>query len=386
MSDGGAPGPGDFRARFPICEHSAHLASCSLGAQSDRSMDAMAEFMATWREHGAPWQEWTRVAGQARDAFARIVGALPDEVAALPNASAGAYQIASTLCWDRRSTIVTCDMEFPSVAHVWLAQRPRGARVVYAPERGGVVAAADYLRLIDERTALVSVPLVSYRNGARLPVTEITRAAREVGARVFVDAYQAAGVLPVDVRELGCDYLVAGTLKYLLGAPGLAFLFVRDGLAQDRDPQLTGWFGRRDPFAFDPRGLDFPGAARRYETGTPAIPAAYASFAGMSLIEELDQRAVETHVTGLAAVLTDDLRRDGETLHSPRDASRRGPMVAVLTGDPGHLGGFLADRGVVASPRGAAVRLSLHYYTDTGDLARARAALREYRASYGGRP
>ncbi|MGH3327401.1 MAG: aminotransferase class V-fold PLP-dependent enzyme [Streptomycetales bacterium] len=277
-------------------------------------------------------------------------GCAAREVAALANASECAFQVASTLCWERRPTIVTCDREFPSVAHVWLAQRARGGQVTYAPERDGVVDAGDYLRLIDERTALVSVPLVSYRNGAQLPIAEITRRAREVGARVFVDAYQAAGVLPVDVRELGCDYLVAGTLKYLLGAPGLALLYVRDGLAQDRDPQLTGWFGRRDPFAFDPRELDSPGAARRYETGTPAIPTAYASRAGMSLIEEIDRDAVQTHVAALAAALTDDLRRGGETLYSPHDAARRGPMVAVLTGDPEHLGGFSPAAGCWPAP------------------------------------
>lgn len=375
--------PAEFRAHFPICAHKAHFASCSLGAQSDRTIDAMAEFMASWRGHGAPWGEWVAVAGRAREAFARIVGAAPHEVATMANASEGAFQVASTLSWADRPRIVTCDMEFPSVAQVWLAQRARGAEVVYAPERDGRVDADDYVGLIDDRTALVSVPLVSYKNGCRLPFAAVAARAREVGARVFVDAYQATGVLPVDVGRLDCDYLVAGTLKYLLGAPGLAFLYVRDGVGQDSDPLLTGWFGQRDPFTFEPRTLCFPADARRYETGTPAIPAAYASVAGMSLIEELDLDAVAAHVAGLTAALADDLTSGGETLYSPADPDLRGPQVAVVADDPEHLGAFLADRGVVASPRGHAVRLSMHYYTDAADLARARDAVGEYRRREG---
>ncbi|MQA86801.1 MAG: aminotransferase class V-fold PLP-dependent enzyme [Streptosporangiales bacterium] len=339
----------------------------------------MEHFLGRWREHGLPWPEWMEVTERVREAFARVIRAQPHEVAIMPNASEGAFQVASTLCWERRPGIVTCDMEFPSVAHVWLAQRSRSARIEYAPERDGLVEPEDYVRLVDEQTGLVSVPPVSYRNGSRLPVEEVTRRAREVGARVFVDAYQAAGVLPVDVRRLDCDYLVAGTSKYLLGAPGLAFLYVRGGLVQDRDPQLTGWFGRGEPFAFEPRRLDFPAEARRYETGTPAIPAACASVAGMSLIEELDPGRVTAHVAELADELTEDLRRAGETLYSPLVPERRGPMVAVAAEHPEDLGAFLAGQGVVASPRGRAVRLSLHYYNDSDDLARARDAIRAYR-------
>lgn len=371
--------PEEFRSHFPICAEKAYLASCSQGALSDRVTAAMAEHMTSWRERGAPWAEWTEEVERARRSFARLIHASPDEVAVLGNASEGAFQAASTLGYAERARIVSCEAEFPSIGHVWLAQRPRGAEVAYAPERDGVVRAEDYESLVDERTALVSAPLVSYRNGARLPLAEVTKRARDVGARVFVDAYQGAGVLPVDVREIDCDYLVAGSLKYLLGAPGIAFLYVRGGLSDAHEPLLTGWFGRRDPFSFDPRTLDFPAAARRFETGTPSVPAAYAAVAGMSLIAELDPAAVARHVAGLTERLTGELGEDGVQLYSPTDPRLRGPQVAVVSDGPGALATFLAERGVVASPRGRAVRLSVHYYTDDSDLERARAALRTYR-------
>jgi selenocysteine lyase/cysteine desulfurase len=238
------------------------------------------------------------------------------------------------------------------------------------------VYAEDYVSAIDETTGLVSVPLISYRNGLRLPVAEVTEAAHAAGARVFVDAYQAAGVVPVDVKALGCDYLVAGSLKYLLGLPGIAFLYARAGLPDALEPELTGWFGRVDPFAFDPRTLDFPAAASRFETGTPAIPSAYAAVAGLETLAEADPKAIEAHVRGLVDHAHDRLSEIGRTLWSPADPALRGPQVAVVDDDPDALAARLAERRIVTSPRGRLLRLSFHYYNDVADVDAVVDALR----------
>ncbi|MGH3586732.1 MAG: aminotransferase class V-fold PLP-dependent enzyme, partial [Pseudonocardia sp.] len=308
------------------------------------------------------------------------IGAEVDEVAVVSSASQGAYQVASTQGVGERTRLVTTDLEFPSVAHVWLAQRARGAEVVHVPAGAGTVTADDYARVIDERTSLVSVPLVSYATGARQPAREVIALARERGARTVVDAYQGAGVEPVDVRELGCDYLICGALKYLLGISGIAFLYVRGGVRDDVPPVQTGWFGRVDPFAFDPRSIDYPEEARRFESGTPSVPSAYGAVAGLDLIGELDLSAVREHIGGLSAQLDSRLRAAGERLGSPAEPTLRGPMVALTDPDPGALAGFLAARRIVASPRGRNVRLSLHYYNDESDVERVVDAVRAYRA------
>jgi selenocysteine lyase/cysteine desulfurase len=228
--------------------------------------------------------------------------------------------------------------------------------------------ADDYAAAIDARTGLVSVPMVAYRNARRLPVREVTDAAHASGARVLVDAYQAVGVEPVDVDELGCDYLVAGGLKYLLGLPGVAFLYARETPLGDLAPQLTGWFGRVDPFAFDPHQLDFPEQARRFETGTPAVPALYAANAGLALIGGLDLHAVRRHVASLVEVAAGRLIEQGERLDLPADPTDRGAHVALLDADPPALADWLARRRIAVSPRGDVVRLSFHYYSSAGDM------------------
>lgn len=372
--------PAGFREHFPVLADTVYLASCSQGALSVELDAALAEFRYTMRAHGAPWPQWMEQVEAARGGFARLVGATPDRVAVLPSASVCAYQVASTRDWSARPVIVSTEMEFPSIAHVWHAQRARGAVVRLVPERGGLVDPDEYTAAIDGRTGLVSVPLVSYRNGLRLPVPEVVARARQVGAPVFVDAYQAAGAVPVDVTGLDCDFLVAGALKYLLGIPGIAFLYARAGVPDQVSPQLTGWFGRVDPFAFDPATVDYPDRASRYETGTPAIPAGYGANAGLSLLARCDPVAVDRHVRGLADALSARLAEAGERLWSPADPRLRGPMVALLDEQPERLAGWLAARRIVTSPRGRALRLALHFYNDQSDLDTLCDALRRYRS------
>lgn len=364
--------PAGFRAQFPLLQSRVHLASCSVAARS-ADLDATMALMLDDLAGAAPWDRFEEEVSAARLGFARLIGARPDQVALVPSATVGAYQVASTLTWEARPVIVTTPAEFPSIAHIWLAQRPRGAQVVVATPSGCQQA-------IDDRTRLVSVPLNTYTTGERLPVAEITRAAHAAGAQVLADAYQAAGSEPVDVAALGCDYLVAGPMKYLLGLPGVAFLYVRSPDGGDIDPQLTGWFGRTAPFAFNPWRLDFPPRATRFETGTPAVPACYAAGSGLRLIEKLDLQRVRDHISDLTGRAVLRLEEAGERVHGPASASERGAHIAIADDEPARLAAFLATRNVAVSPRGDLVRLAFHYFNNYEDVATVCEEIRRYRS------
>lgn len=370
--------PEEFRMRFPMLEDVTHLASCSQGARSIELDQAIGRMMDSISQQGAPWPMWMAEVEKARQLFAEYIHADAEEIAVLPNASIGAYQVASAQEYSRHPRIVSTEMEFPSVGQVWAAQARHGAKIEYAGEADGYVDVAAYSSLVDESTALVSVPLVSYKNGARLPVREVAGIAHHAGARVFVDAYQAAGVLPIDVRSLDCDYLVTGSLKYLLGLPGIAFLYIRNGVSDQVEPSLTGWFGRPDPFDFDPRGTAFPPQARRMETGTPSIPSAFAATAGLGLLTGLDGETAWHHVRSLVETTAARLEEQGIPLYSPRKPDLVGPQVAVHTADAEDLGDFLRNRRIFASPRGNAVRLSFHYYNNAGDVEACVRAICDY--------
>jgi selenocysteine lyase/cysteine desulfurase len=373
------PTPESFRSRFPALKHSVHLASCSHGALSDELIGALFEYQHTLRERGAPWDRWMSEVDTARGMFADFIGADYDEIAVVASASAGAFQIASTQQWSDRPRLITTDVEFPSIAQVWLAQAAAGAEVLHVGARDGIVYAEDYDDVIDDRTGLVSVPLISYRNGVRLPTAEVIATARAMGIKTVVDAYQGAGVEPIDVRELGCDYLISGTLKYMLGLPGLAFVYVRAGLVDAVPPMQTGWFGRVNPYEFNPHNVDYPLHARRFESGTPSIPSAFGAVAGMRVLNTLDGKDVAAHIAELGQHLDDSLRLAGERIASPTDSKLRGPMVAVLDDDPEKLAAYLGSQHIHTSPRGNALRLSLHFYNTAGDVTAVDEAIRRYR-------
>lgn len=378
--DGGAFDPADFRREFPPLANMTHLASCSQGALSAQLTYSLLDIAGSLQNAGAPWELWMNKVEEARARFARFINAEPSEIAIVSSASEGAYQVASSLDWNNRTGIVTSALEFPSVGHVLRAQQAQGAKIKSVSDRFEALEVGAWTNAIDESTALVSAPLVSYHDGARPPLAEITALAHGSGARMFVDAYQGAGVVPIDVKAMDCDYLVTGSLKYMLGLAGIAFLYVKDGIRSERDAELTGWFGRVNPFAFDPEMVDYPTDARRFEAGTPAIPAAYAAVAGLGLLEQVDQVAGFAHVMRLADKLAAGAEAAGFAVSRSANSDRHGPQVAIVDDDPVSLGAWLHERRIMTAPRGELLRMSLHYYTSDADIDAAIEALTEYRS------
>lgn len=370
----------DFRREFPPLANMTHLASCSQGALSAQLTYSLLDIAGSLQNAAAPWELWMNKVEEARARFARFINADPSEIAIVSSASEGSYQVASSFTWNNRTDIVTSALEFPSVGHVLRAQQAQGAKIKMVSDRLESLELEAWDNVIDESTALVSAPLVSYHDGARPPLAEITALAHQRGARMFVDAYQGAGVVPIDVKAMDCDYLVAGSLKYMLGLAGIAFLYVKDGIDSERDPELTGWFGRVNPFAFDPELVDYPQDARRFEGGTPAIPAAYAAVAGLGLLEQVDQVAGFAHVMRLADKLAAGAVAAGFKVSRSENSDRHGPQVAVFDEDPATLGAWLHERHIMTAPRGELLRMSLHYYNSDADIDTAIKALTEYRS------
>jgi selenocysteine lyase/cysteine desulfurase len=374
------PLPDRIRHRFPIFKNRIYINSCSQGALSDSVRDAYEEYLEDWDERGAPWDYWVEKSEDARQAFAGLVNAQPDEVAVTTSVSAGLSAIATGLRYARRSKIVTTDWEFPTVGQIWHAQELRGARVVHVEaDADGALPIERFEREIDDDTAIVSVTHVCYRNGARVDVEEVARIAHERGALVVLDAYQSAGSLPLDVANLGVDFLVAGVLKYLLGSAGLAFLYVRRDVVERIWPTATGWFADKDIFAMDHRDYSPASTASRFQSGTPPIPAIYAGVAGIGLMQEIGIADTRMHVNALNARLIDGLDELGATLATPRRPKRRGALICVRSTDAPALVAALGREGIVTSDRDQNLRISAHAYNSTDDVDEVLAALQRHK-------
>jgi selenocysteine lyase/cysteine desulfurase len=362
--------PARIRHRFPVFERRVYINSCSQGALSDSVRGSYDRYLADWDEHGAPWEYWVEQLEAVRGSIARLVNADEDEIAVTTSVSAGVSALASGLRFgEGRDKVVVSDFEFPTIGQIWHAQERRGVRVEHVPaEANGTIPLERFEAAIDKQTALVAVTNVCFRNGSRLEVEAITRLAHERGALVLVDAYQAVGSLPIDVRAIGCDFLVAGVLKYLLGSAGLGFLYCRRELVQGIEPTATGWFADRDIFEMDIHDYSPAPTARRFEAGTPPIPPIYAGIAGIELMQEIGIAETEVHVRELNSILHDGLEELGARAVTPRAPEQSGALVCVASKDVNALVAALAAEGVVTSSRDDNLRISAHCYNNAEDV------------------
>jgi selenocysteine lyase/cysteine desulfurase len=354
------------RSRFRVLRNKIYLNSCSQGALSDAVEDGFREYVASWHEHGSPWDVWVERYEAARSQFASFIGATNDEVAVVPYVSAGINSVASALRFDRRKKVVLGEFEFPTMGHIWLAQRKRGAEVEFVSAVGNRIPTEHYERAIDHDTLIVPLTGVCFMNGFRSAVHEVVRLAHANGALIMLDDYQDCGTRPVNVRTAELDFYVTGTLKYLLGPPGLAFLYVRKELIESLEPTITGWFAQTDPFAFDVKHLDLAPSARRFEAGSPTVPNIYAAMKGIELLQEIGLDNVAAHIETLARALLDGSQRLG--LHAKVPANSVGPLVVLQCSYAAVLVEKLAASGIVCSSRHDGLRLSFHLYNTLDDV------------------
>ena len=356
----------EIRSRFKIFQRKIYLNTCSQGALSDAVESGLNDYIASWHEQGSPWETWVERYEAARTAFAQFIHASPDEVAIVTSVSAGINGIASALNFRERKKVVMGEFEFPTMGHVWLGQRVRGADVQFAKAEGNSIPAANYEKLIDRDTLIVPLTHVCFKNGFRTPVNDIEKMAHSVGALVMLDDYQDCGTRPVDVKGMNLDFYLTGTLKYLLGPPGLAFLYVRKKLIPTLTPSVTGWFGQTNPFAYNPQHFELSPTARRFESGSPSIPNVYAAMPGFQILEEIGMEHVAGHIQNLTQLLLRRARDLGILTKTPDTSA--GPLVVLQCRDSASLLQVLAQSGTIASSRFDGLRISFHVYNTLDDV------------------
>jgi selenocysteine lyase/cysteine desulfurase len=324
------------------------------------------DYIASWHEQGSPWELWVERYEAARIAFANFINASPDEVSVVTSVSAGINSIASALSFCERKKVVMGEFEFPTMGHVWLGQRARGAEVHFLKAEGNCIPAATYETMIDGNTCIVPLTHVCFKNGFRSDVKAVTQIAHRSGALVMLDDYQDCGSRPVDVKALDVDFYVTGTLKYLLGPPGLAFMYVRKELIPTLVPTLTGWFAQANPFTYDPQNFELSPTARRFESGTPSIPNVYGAVPGFELLQEIGMDNVASHVRKLTQSLLNYAHDLALVAKTPADSA--GPLVVLQSKNSALLVQKLAESDIIASNRHDGLRISFQVYNTVDDV------------------
>jgi len=372
--------PHSIRDRFPLLDRAVYTNSCSQGALSNEVRAAYERYLTDWDEKGAPWDLWVELNEAARSRFARLLNASTDEIAVTTSVSAGVSSLLSGLGHrDSRNKIVISDFEFPTIGQIVHAQELLGTKVEHVPASPDVTIPLDRLaESIDTETALVAITHVCFRNGSKTDVEAVIDLAHEAGAHVLLDSFQAVGAVPIDVRSLDVDFVAGGTLKYLLGSAGLAFLYCRADLLPQITPTQTGWFADEDIFKMDIHDYSPSDTASKFESGTPPVPSIYAGVAGMDLMDEIGIAETERHVATLTEQLIEGLDRVGARMVTPRDPERRGPMIAVATSDERAMVAALAEDRILTTPRDGNIRLSWHCYNSAEDVEAVVAGLERH--------
>jgi kynureninase len=353
----------DYRERFPILAETTYLINHSLGAMPAAAEARVLEYARTWNTRGVrAWEEgWWDLPLVVGDQIGRLIGAPAGSVSMHQNVTIAEAIVVSCFGFDGpRRRIVYEEGNFPSVRYLYQAQR--GADILVAADAEGVVEA------IDERTLLVPVTHVLYKTGEIQDVEAIVAKAHEEGALVVLDAYQSVGTVPLDVTALGVDFAVGGSVKWLCGGPGAAWLYVRPDLATTLEPALTGWQAHARPFAFEPE-QDYAEGSAGFLTGTPNVPALYAATAGYDVVEEIGVERIRERSQHQTALLVELLDEAGFPAGGPHEPERRGGTVVVQVPGSKRVNRELAERGVICDWRpDVGLRLGPHFFNSDDEL------------------
>lgn len=364
-----------FREEFPILSSCTYLVSNSLGAMPRSVPERLQAYADAWRSEGVrAWAKgWWEMPVTVGDVVAPLIGAAAGEVGVMPTVTMAQATVLSAIpITDERDEIVMTELDFPSVRYAIEHLAPKlGARVVVVPSEDGSSIDQQALHAaISDRTALVCVSHVLFRSAYIIDADALVAHAHAQGALVSLDAYHSVGVIPVDVKRSGVDFLAGGVLKWLCGGPGGCFLYASPAMSERFAPALTGWQAHKRPFAFDTK-MEPADGIWRWLGGTPTVPSLYAATEGPRILQEAGIENIREKSLRQTAMLVEMADARGYRISAPRDPQRRGGTIAFDVPHGAAVAQALLARDVVIDYRpGAGIRVAPHFYSSDDELKR----------------
>ena len=363
----------EVRKDFPAVQRYAYLNAAAASPTPRPVREAVARYYRELEEDGdLHWDAWLAQVEQVRAAVARFINAEPEEIAFVPNTSAGVNLIVDLL--EKDGAVLADEIEFPTVTLPWIH---RGVPVHFLPAPDGIVEADAFREGTAPDAATIAVSHVQFSNGCRQDLEAF--AAVKGGRHLVVCGSQALGAFPVDVKKSRIDALATAGHKWLCAGYGAGFVYLSRTLLQ-RPPREMGWLSVENPYAFENRRYTLLRGARRSEMGCPPFATIFALGAAIEYLEGIGRDAIAARVLELNTLLTDELPRASLRSLSPAGAHRSGQTLVALENGT-RAAAFLRERGVLVTEKPQGVRVATHFYNDEQDVRRAVAALREYRPS-----
>ena len=356
----------------------SYLNHAGTGPLPSRTVEALHEWDLVRSE---PWKNTAKeqfgVLARSRELCARMIGALPDEIAMMVNTTYGINVAASSIELKPGDAIVTPDREFPANVYPWMAlAERRGLTYRRVAHVNGLADEDALLRALDEPDVKVlSVSWISFETGLKLDLARLGAACRDRGIYFVVDAIQGIGAASIDVRACHVDFLACGGQKWLLSPWGTGFLYVRRELVPKLVPHTVSWMAVKNSEDFTQLcnyELNWFDNARRFEMIT--LP--YQEFAGLNASLELFESVGWDRVYSLVAERATQIaewaqRRTDVELVTPLDPARRAGVIAVRPRDPVAASAKLFAAKVPHALREGMIRLAPHFYVTAAEVERA---------------
>ncbi|MCK6521077.1 aminotransferase class V-fold PLP-dependent enzyme [Myxococcota bacterium] len=371
------PALGD-RALFPSLAAAVYLNHAGISPPSALVTAAVTEALAVWAEQGSgAFPRFMLQRDRLKERLAGLIGATARDLALRPNTTQGVIDVAVSLPWRAGERVLTFAGEFPANVTPWQqAAAAHSLRLERLPLDGFGDGSGDGLGRVEDAlrkggVRLIAVSAVQFRSGLRMPLHELSALARRYDAELFVDAIQAAGVVPLDGLAERVDYLTCGSHKWLMGTDGNAFLYIAPSRVRALRPLLAGWLSHEQATSFlfegpDALRYDRPVRAQAdfLEGGAQDSLGFVALEAGIQPLLELGIPTIYAHIQAYHDALEPGLQALGFTSLRAVEPDARSGILSVLP-PPGltaaALSAALGARGVICATPDGALRFAPHW-------------------------
>jgi selenocysteine lyase/cysteine desulfurase len=363
---------GRWLPEFPIREHALYLDHAAVCPLPRSVADAMRVRITEQETSGYErYSEWRNLTLTCRHLGAELIGCEPDDISLIKSTSEGLSLIAEGLDWTAGDRVLVGEEEFAANVAPWLNLERLGVEVVRFPQPDGRIDPEVVDQHLEDGVRVVSVSWVAFHTGWIAPLAQLGRRCHDRGALLVVDAIQGLGVLPMDMRTLGVDAVVADGHKWLLGPEGIGLMALTPQLRERMRPTISGWRNvRRDPGDLFLHQLEHLPDGRRFEPGAGNEVGVAGLAAALDMLSAVGSETIQSRVETLTRLLTRTLIAHGWDVFSPGAAH---PIAGIVAGRPATISSSeavrrLAERRVVCSARQGSVRFSPHFYATRGEL------------------
>ncbi len=374
------------RALFPGLRFDVYANHASISPMSDAVRTAVNQAMAAQATHGmAAYVQELERRERLRDRLGELIGASGADIGLVANTSAGVLAIAHSLPWRRGDRVLVLEGEFPTNVTPWQqTARRNGLELVWMKAEDFRLDRAGAMQAFEQHLAkgirLVAVSAVQFTTGQLMPIEAMAKSCARSGSELFVDAIQAAGIVPLDVGAMGIDYLACGSHKWLMGPEGVGFVYVAPERAEQLEPNMAAWLSHEDAFAFlggGPESLHydrpFQRGARMMETGTANTLGAAGLEASLGLIQSIGVENIFQHVQAWHDVLEPALTERSFTSARMADPAGRSGILSVQPPDERPATEWaeeLAEHGISCATPAGWLRFSPHWPNSEDEVGR----------------